>query len=372
MVLACKSDLDKRISPSDALSIIQRYAGLVEVSSQTESGKKKMRRSLDLFIKMLEKSKSKVSETPISSMSNPRTADPKDKDSGYRNPVSPDALHPPPSPWNGALLSQNQESIQMTAFRVLGNGPSTSPSSAENTNSPSHYTLSSRSPNKPSLPRTAPALDSSPPSPTRSRSLSDLLGDSHRNAKPIRTQLSHQLLQDLQPHDDGAGHLPLDRNRTRSIADIAQEDDLVVKLSNASIDQPSMLPDTLTPPRDKSDENLLDITPLASPPIECLKSLEQCDLENLPVVEVTKKEHITHDHEQEVERSRELEEEPILIMNTKARQKDPYVFSVLVERHPTYSTHSPPNPYATLDELLDKLFFVAVSGDGSSFYVVLR
>lgn len=57
MVLACKSDLEKRISPSDALSIIQRYAGLVEVSSQTESGKKKMRRSLDLFIKMLEKSK---------------------------------------------------------------------------------------------------------------------------------------------------------------------------------------------------------------------------------------------------------------------------------------------------------------------------
>lgn len=57
MVLACKSDLDKRISPSDALSIIQKFAGLVEVSSQTESGKKKMRRSLDLFIKMLEKSK---------------------------------------------------------------------------------------------------------------------------------------------------------------------------------------------------------------------------------------------------------------------------------------------------------------------------
>lgn len=26
--------------------------------------------------------------------------------------------------------------------------------------------------------------------------------------------------------------------------------------------------------------------------------------------------------------------------------------------------NSPPNPYATLDELLDKLFFVAVSGDG--------
>ncbi len=134
-----------------------------------------------------------------------------------------------------------------------------------------------------------------------------------------------------------------------------------------------MLPDTLTLPRDKSDENLLDITTACQPSIECLKSLEQCDLENLPVVEVTKKEHITHDHEQEVERSRELEEEPILIMNTKARQKDPYVFSVLVERHPTlFLPHSPPNPYATLDELLDKLFFVAVSGDGSSFYVVLR
>ena len=59
MVLACKSDLEKRISPSDALSTIQKYAGLVEISSQTDSGKKKMRRSLDLFIKMLEKVKSK-------------------------------------------------------------------------------------------------------------------------------------------------------------------------------------------------------------------------------------------------------------------------------------------------------------------------
>lgn len=245
--------------------------------------------------------------------------DPKDNESGYRNPVSPDALHPPPSPWNSALLGQNQESMQTTAFRVMGNGQLTSPSSAENTHPPSPYPVANRSPNRPPLPRAESTSGSSPPSPTRSRSLSDLLSDSHRNAKPTRSHLSHVPVQDLHL-ESGVGHLPLDRNRTRSIADIAQEDALVVKVSNASTDQTSSIPsDTLA----KSDENLHDITPLASPPVELVKSLEQSELDGYPHVEAKKDRDV--DHEQEMERSRE-QEEPILVMNTKSRQKDPYVY----------------------------------------------
>lgn len=251
-------------------------------------------------------------------------ADPKDIESGYRNPVSPDALHPPPSPWNSALLGQNQESIQTTAFRVMGNGQLTSPSSAENTHPPSPYPVANRSPNKPSLPRAEPTSGSSPPSPTRSRSLSDLLSDSHRNAKLTSSHLSHVPVQDLHLLDSGVGRLPLDRNRTRSIADIAQEDALVVKVSNASVDQASSIPpDTLAIPSEKSDENLHDITPLASPPVELVKSLEQSELDGYPHVEVKKDRDV--DYEQEMERSRE-QEEPILVMNTKSRQKDPYVY----------------------------------------------
>lgn len=334
MVLACKSDLEKRISPSDALSTIQKFAGLVEVSSQTESGKKKMRRSLDLFIKMLEKSKSMFRGISNSLRINRHAADPKDtgRDSGYRNPVSPDALHPPPSPWNASLSGQVQESIQTTALRVMSNGQSTSPSSAENVHPPSPYPMPSHSPNKSSISKIVHAPSSSPPSPTRSRSLSDLLGDSQRNGRPIRTQLFP--LQDLHFPGDGISHLPLDRNRSRSIADIAQEDDLIVKLSNASADQPSILPDTLTSPYDKNHDNLHDITPLASPPVEYTKHSEHGDPQIHFHAEVTKNEQIS-DIEQQLEHGHEQDPEPILIMNTKSRQKDPYVH-LFEEDHTTY------------------------------------
>lgn len=213
--------------------------------------------------------------------------------------------------------------MQSTAVHIMGNGQLTSPTSAENTHPPSPYPISSRSPNKSPLPRTETASNSSPPSPTRSRSLSDLLSDSHRVVKPTRSHLSHVPVQDLHLLDSGVNHLPLDRNRTRSIADIAQEDALVVKLSNAPADQSSLLPDSLALPRDKSDENLQDITPLASPPTELVKSLEQSESDSY--IHVDAKKDTNLDPEQEFERNRDAEE-PILIMNNKSRPKDPYVY----------------------------------------------
>ncbi|KAF9270242.1 ras GEF [Marasmius fiardii PR-910] len=51
IVLACKSDLDRRVDPETAAEVLQQYdAGLVEVSSN-ESGKEKMKRSFDWILK---------------------------------------------------------------------------------------------------------------------------------------------------------------------------------------------------------------------------------------------------------------------------------------------------------------------------------
>lgn len=54
MVLACKTDMEKRVDPKQALDLIKRYeAGLVEVTAETKMGKDKMRRSFEWLIKAI-------------------------------------------------------------------------------------------------------------------------------------------------------------------------------------------------------------------------------------------------------------------------------------------------------------------------------
>ena len=53
IVLACKSDLEKRASPQDALQLVQRLAGIIEVSSQTPVGKHKIHKSFDVLMKAI-------------------------------------------------------------------------------------------------------------------------------------------------------------------------------------------------------------------------------------------------------------------------------------------------------------------------------
>ena len=57
IVLACKSDLEKRASPQDALDLVQHLAGIIEVSSQTPVGKHKMHKSFDVLMKAIFKSR---------------------------------------------------------------------------------------------------------------------------------------------------------------------------------------------------------------------------------------------------------------------------------------------------------------------------
>lgn len=54
IVLACKSDLEHRVDPMQANSVIEPYdTGLVEVSTTNSSGKDKLRASFDWIFKAI-------------------------------------------------------------------------------------------------------------------------------------------------------------------------------------------------------------------------------------------------------------------------------------------------------------------------------
>ena len=76
MILALKSDRELHITPKEACNATHKYAGLVELSDQTEKGREKMRRSVGAFVKMIEDGKCKATGLGVSSES-------------YRNPALP-------------------------------------------------------------------------------------------------------------------------------------------------------------------------------------------------------------------------------------------------------------------------------------------
>lgn len=54
IVLACKSDLQRRVIPELALKILQRYdVGLVEVTATEDAGKDRLRRSFEWILKAI-------------------------------------------------------------------------------------------------------------------------------------------------------------------------------------------------------------------------------------------------------------------------------------------------------------------------------
>lgn len=281
MVLACKSDLEKRISPSDALFTIQKYAGLVEVSNQTDSGKKKMRRSMELFIKMLDKAKSEfttcfhVLDTRLlkakCALPILFRLDTKSDDAEYRNPVSPDVLSPP-APWNAGTAASNDTtsmskkiSPQITTLAMNKlTRPRTADTHSRNTSlaqsvvsiPPPPYTVVST---KPPLPPRPVKNPSSPPSPTRTRSMNDLSFESQRVQKPHRQQhhLSYLSPQSLTPDRE-----PMDRKKTRSIVDIAKASRSAAA-SNVPITETDVPSSEVS--RSKSDDAGANAMPVTSP-----------------------------------------------------------------------------------------------------------
>ncbi|KAF7306943.1 Ras guanyl-nucleotide exchange factor [Mycena indigotica] len=148
LVLACKSDLDRRVDPQGAAAdFLQLYDnGLVEVSNVQESGKKKMRQAFEWLIKAVFRG---------------RHSSRSESDLDYRNPASPVLLISPP-PWE----------ISRTV---------TPAASSSSMSTLSHHGASSRLSNPP-LP-TIPASRSPtvPNSPTRARSTGDLLSEHEKS-----------------------------------------------------------------------------------------------------------------------------------------------------------------------------------------------
>lgn len=54
MVLACKSDLERRVDPKLALVLLKQYdSGLVEATKESETGKDRMRKSFEWLVKAI-------------------------------------------------------------------------------------------------------------------------------------------------------------------------------------------------------------------------------------------------------------------------------------------------------------------------------
>ncbi|CAA7265781.1 unnamed protein product [Cyclocybe aegerita] len=103
MVLGCKADLDHEVDPADALEMLKQYdTGLIEVSTNTDGGKDKMRRCFDFLLKAVLRQRGPS-----------RTID-------DRNPASPD-LPSKGAPWE----------------RSMTNTPTASPSIPTNTSASS-------------------------------------------------------------------------------------------------------------------------------------------------------------------------------------------------------------------------------------------
>lgn len=87
VVLACNSDLPRRVEPENALEVLQQYdVGLVEVAKVQEQGREKSRRAFEWL---------------INAVFRDRRSSKSESDVNYRNPASPDILLSPP-PWESS------------------------------------------------------------------------------------------------------------------------------------------------------------------------------------------------------------------------------------------------------------------------------
>ncbi|KAF7320321.1 Ras guanyl-nucleotide exchange factor [Mycena kentingensis (nom. inval.)] len=147
LVLACKSDLERRVDPQGAAAdFLQLYDnGLVEVSNAHESGKKKMRQAFEWLIKAVFRG---------------RHSSKSESDLDYRNPASPVLLISPP-PWEvSRTVTPTASSSTMS---TLSHGQP-----ARGSNPPLPTIPASRSPTVPN-------------SPTRARSTGDLLSEHEKS-----------------------------------------------------------------------------------------------------------------------------------------------------------------------------------------------
>ncbi|KAK7064216.1 DEAD-domain-containing protein [Favolaschia claudopus] len=151
VVLACKSDLERRVDPQGAaLEFLQLYDnGLVEVSNSTEPGKKKMRQAFEWLIKAVFRDRNAVKN---------------ESDADYHNPASPALLISPPPPWEVSRTATPTASSSVSSMSTLSQGHA----APRLSNVPLPTIPASRAPTVPN-------------SPTRARSTGDLLSEHEKS-----------------------------------------------------------------------------------------------------------------------------------------------------------------------------------------------
>ncbi|TFY69742.1 hypothetical protein EVJ58_g219 [Rhodofomes roseus] len=192
IVLACKSDLEKRVDPAHATSLLDEFdAGLVEVSVAHSAGKERIRGAFEWLLRAVYHVLQ--AEIPGSARS--------ERD-GYRNPASPSVLGaltaseisrassatPTAASVGAAHLSSSYPQAQQYLSQPMTQTetpPQSQPPSHMGTPLPSHaLRLPSPSVSAPSRTPTTPT------SPSRTRSTSDLLSEHEKSRREEREQYS--------------------------------------------------------------------------------------------------------------------------------------------------------------------------------------
>jgi len=151
IVLACKSDLENHILPVNALRIVQPYCGIIEATTKTEEGKSKMRRSIEVMLRLISESSGRKSETIIFSPSTPAEIT-----TSSSSITLADSETPTPTPTSVPPLPKHDvDPPSIPPLPTMARNPSLSKSGGS----------------LQSVPRIPPA----PSSPTRVRSMNDVL-----------------------------------------------------------------------------------------------------------------------------------------------------------------------------------------------------
>ncbi|KIJ22487.1 hypothetical protein M422DRAFT_277069, partial [Sphaerobolus stellatus SS14] len=158
MVIACKSDLEKKVLPHYTLDRASSFdMGLVEVSSQTDKGKLKMRQCFHFLIRSIERAKRGDIPTSLGT--------------SYHNPASPDFAN---APWSDGFPD-----TRIGRGSRVGTPSAGSPSTSSRFPPHIHPSRASPSPTGASTP--TPRTPSLPTSPTRVKSTNDLMSEVERN-----------------------------------------------------------------------------------------------------------------------------------------------------------------------------------------------
>ncbi|TFK89976.1 ras GEF [Polyporus arcularius HHB13444] len=166
IVLACKSELEQRVNPTEALAMLKPYdIGLVEASTTTEAGKERIRKAFQWVLKAITR--------------------PPDSGESHRNPASPAFLTTStPPPWDVSRASSATPTA--ASSHPINHHQQPSPTNRTSNHAPSQSTSQATRAYHQPLNSTASGTTSTPASPTRARSTSDLLSEHEKSKRDER------------------------------------------------------------------------------------------------------------------------------------------------------------------------------------------